>query len=145
MLGESLAFRWTFGDAQLLRAAFAKRSPETSHFGTTLTETLELAALPVLSVACTVKRCAPGGRFTCVLSGLAVDAPTATPSTSSSTKAKGLFDTDMANTGSGELSVLPSEGEQMETVNALLARTGQDQVASPKNCPMSETKADEPG
>ena len=80
-----------------------------------------------------------------MLRGLAVDAPTATPSTSSSTKTKGLFDMDMANTGSGELSVVPSEGEQMETVNVLSAWTGQDQVAFPKNCRMSETKADEPG
>ena len=80
-----------------------------------------------------------------MLRGLAVDALTATPSMSSSTKTKGLFDMDMANTGSGELSVVPSEGEQMETVNVLSAWTGQDQVAFPKNWRISETKADDPG
>ncbi|PYV24236.1 MAG: hypothetical protein DMG27_13425, partial [Acidobacteria bacterium] len=51
----------------------------------------------------------------------------------------------MANTDSGEESVLPSEGEQMETANTLLLATGQGHVEVPKNWRISETKADDPG
>src|SRR5207249_11911283 len=121
----SLAFRWTFGDAQLLRAAFAKPSPETSHFETTSTETVEMAVLPVLSVAVTVRMCLPSGRSSSRKSGLEGVWQAAAPSTCSWSMAGGLLATVIGNMDSGEESVLPSEGPQMEIVITLLLATGQ--------------------